>query len=395
VHNFRSPASALGALLFAALGAAAACLIRRELGLSSKRTHDADGELRLHSIISSAMDAIITIDERQQIVLFNTAAENIFGCSASEAVGSPIDRFIPVRYRTQHLQHVKRFGESGSTMRRMGGALVLAGLRANGEEFPIDASISHTTVDSHRFYTVILRDVSERERATEALRRSHQELRELYESIHEVREAERTRIARELHDELAQSLTALKMDAAWIAGRLPPECWELAGKADRMKSVVDSTVAAVRRIAADLRPVMLDDLGLVPALDSLLNDLAERTGIEVRLVAPADELLLQDPLATAAYRMVQEALTNVARHAKATAVIIEVSVDDRALRIRVRDNGRGLMPDPNRKSFGLAGIRERARTLGGDARVYSPAQGGTVVHIEVPLAGQPVAGAAG
>ena len=387
--------TALGALLFATLGATAAYLLGRRLRVTNKLSHDAaSSELGLHSIINSAMDAIISIDERQQIVLFNTAAENIFGCSASEAMGSPIARFIPVRYRAQHVQHVKRFGESGATMRRMGGDLVLAGLRTNGEEFPIDASISHATVDSRRFYTVILRDVSERERASQALRRSHQELRELYESMHQVREAERTRIARELHDELAQSLTALKMDAAWIASRLPSEHGELAGKAERMKGVVDNTVAAVRRIAADLRPVMLDDLGLVAALESFLNDLAERTGIEVRLTAPVDELMLQDPLSTAVYRMVQEALTNVARHAHATAVTVEVGVADRTLRIRVRDNGRGLRPDPNRKSFGLAGIRERARTLGGDARVYSPAAGGTVVDIDIPLEGESIAGAA-
>jgi two-component system sensor kinase len=270
---------------------------------------------------------------------------------------------------------------------------VLAGLRADGEEFPIDASISHVSVGDRKFYTVILRDITERHGAAAALNKSHQELRALYESMHQVREAERTRIARELHDELAQWLTALKMDAAWIATRLPREQEQLIGKAERMKAVVDSTVAAVRRIAADLRPVMLDDLGLVPALESLLNDLAERVGIEVSVNADGDELDLPEPLATAVYRMVQEALTNVARHANATAIVVDVTVAGEELHVRVRDNGQGIRIDPNRKSFGLLGIRERARTLGGDARIYSPAEGGTIVEIDIPLQVQGTAGA--
>lgn len=301
---------------------------------------------------------------------------------------------MPERYRLRHREHVRRFGEAGMTMRRMGSDLILAGLRADGEEFPIDASISHVDVEGEKFYTVILRDITERQGTAAALSKSHQELRELYESMHQVREAERTRIARELHDELAQCLTALKMDVAWIASRLPEGQEDLLAKAERAKTVVDSTVAAVRRIAADLRPVMLDDLGLVPAIESLLHDLTERAGIEATVNAGSEELILPEPLATAIYRMVQEALTNVARHANATAVVVDVIPAGDTLHVRIRDNGRGLNPDPGRKSFGLLGIRERARTLGGDARIYSPHGGGTVVEIDVPLQLQRAAEAA-
>ena len=352
-----------------------------------------ESERRLQSIIGSAMDAIITIDEEQNVVLFNAAAERIFGCRARDAVGSPIERFIPERYRATHREHVRRFGEAGVTMRRMGGNLVLAGLRASGEEFPIDASISHVTVSGRKFYTVILRDVTARQRSAEAIERSHRELRELYESMHQVREAERTRIARELHDELAQWLTALKMDAAWIATRLPPEHEQLVRKAHGMKAVVDSTVAAVRRIAADLRPVMLDDLGFMPALENLVNDLSGRAGIEVGLDAEGD-FDLREPLATALYRMVQEALTNVARHANATAAVVELRRDENRLQVRVRDDGQGFNPDASRKSYGVLGIRERARTLGGEARIYSLPEGGTIVDIDLPLVVKDAAGAA-
>lgn len=208
----------------------------------------------------------------------------------------------------------------------------------------------------------------------------------MYESMHQVREAERTRIARELHDELAQWLTALKMDVSWMRTRLPEAEAQLVSKAERMKGVVDSTIAAMRRIAADLRPVMLDDLGLMPAIENLLHGLSERTGIQVSLTGSEALDELREPLVTAVYRMIQEALTNVARHAFATQVTVSLEMAGQRLAVSVRDNGQGLNPDPNRKSFGLLGIRERAKTLGGEARIYSPPEGGTVVEITVPLA---------
>jgi signal transduction histidine kinase len=200
-----------------------------------------------------------------------------------------------------------------------------------------------------------------------------------------VREAERTRIARELHDELAQWLTALKMDAAWLGARLPQHEDKLVARVAKMKDVVDNTVAAMRRIAAALRPAMLDDLGLIPAIENLLAELSGRTGIDVKLSGSEPDTRLEEPLATAVYRMVQEALTNVARHAGASRVTVEIAGALERLHVVVRDDGRGMKPDPGRKSFGLLGIRERARTLGGSARIYSPPEGGTVVEIDLPL----------
>jgi PAS domain S-box-containing protein len=376
----------LGALAMAAFTAMAAHLLGRQLNFTGRLAQDlSESEMRLNSIIASAMDAIITVDESQHIVLFNAAAERIFGCSAREAVGSPLDWLLPERFRAVHAQHVRRFGESGATVRRMGGDLVLAGRRLDGEEFPIDASISQATVNGRKYFTVILRDITERQRVADALRQSHEELRALYESMHEVREAERSRIARELHDELAQSLTALKMDASWIATQKPEEHSKLVTRAERMKSVIDNTVAAVRRIAADLRPLDLDELGVIPALEELSSSLAERTGLAVAFKPQIDDLNLREPHATALYRMVQEALTNVARHANASSVTLDIRLTNDTLLVRVQDDGQGFKPDPGRKSLGVLGIRERARTLGGEARIFSPKEGGTVVEIEIPL----------
>ena len=333
------------------------------------------------------MDAIITVDERQHIVLFNAAAERIFRCSAADAIGGPLDRFIPERFRAAHRAHVTRFGATGATVRRMGGEVALHGLRADGEEFPIEASISHTKAGGKELFTVVLRDISIRVTAAAEIERSHRQLRDLYQQMHEVREAERVRIARELHDELAQWLTALKMDVSWLAGRLPQEDDRLRERVERMKQLVDSTVTSVRRIAADLRPAMLDDLGLVPAVEHLLHEFSRRTGIVVGLDASAGEVAFREPLSTAVYRMVQEALTNVARHAQATEVRVAIRVQGDELTISTCDNGVGIVDARLRsgKSLGILGIKERARTLGGGADVYSPSGGGTVVEIKVPV----------
>jgi len=177
-------------------------------------------ESRLRGIIESAMDAIITVDETERIVLFNSAAEAIFGCTRDEALGGPLAQFIPERFHAEHPAHIRRFGEGDGTSRRMGGQRIVTGLRRNGEEFPIDASISQAATAVGKFFTVILRDVTERVRAEEALRRSKEELRELAAIASSAREQERARIARELHDDLAQMLTALNMDLIWAGSAL-------------------------------------------------------------------------------------------------------------------------------------------------------------------------------
>ena len=344
---------------------------------------------RLHGIIQSAMDAIITTDREQRIVQFNDAAEKIFRCRELDAIGSPLERFIPERFRAAHRGHIEKFGDTRVTTRIMGDhRLALSGLRADGEEFPIDASISQVTVEGNKYFTVILRDITERKNAEEALRRSYDELRELSGAMHDVREAERTRIARELHDELAQWLTAIKMDVSWLSSRLPREHAQLVDKTDKVKALVDTTVNAVRRIASDLRPVMLDDLGLMPAIESLLHDLSQRTGIVISLDADSGDLDFHEPLATALYRMVQEALTNVARHAGATEVRVTISRGSDDLVLQVLDNGRGFDPEAalRRKSYGIMGIQERAHTLGGRARITRIDAGGTLVEIVIPMA---------
>jgi PAS domain S-box-containing protein len=346
----------------------------------------ARSEARLRGILDSAMDAIITVDERQRIVMFNAAAEAMFGCPQSEAIGAPLSWFIPERFRGSHADHVRRFGEAGVSSRRMGGLRVVTGLARDGREFPIDASISQASDAGGKFYTVILRDVTGRVRAEEALRESKEELQELATASHAAREQEQSRIARELHDELGQALTALKMMVAWIDQKTGRADLEMAGKLDRMAKLIDNTLEATRRISAELRPLILDDLGLVPALESVVEGFVERTGIACDFKAE-EGLDLEDARKSAVFRIVQESLTNIARHAKATHVDVRIGRDDATIAIDVRDNGVGFdtTAQRSRLSRGLLGMRERAYLLGGTLSMESAPGEGTRLSVRIPI----------
>ena len=349
-------------------------------------------ETRVALIVESAMDAIITIDERQHIVLFNKAAEEVFHCPRGEAVGAPLAWFIPERFRAGHQPLVKRFGADQGGSRRMGHARVVMGLRRNGEEFPIEASISQVVEHGQQFFTVILRDVTARVRAEEALRKSKDEIQSLALASSTAREQEKSRIARELHDELGQALTALKIDLGWLNENLGEPATEVARKLYSMQALLDGTVAAARRIAADLRPLMLDDLGLTAAADWLVQNFTTRTGIACELVLGEGELDLPDPYATTVFRVLQECLTNVAKHAQASQVEVTLERSAADVLLTVRDNGLGFAPEKPRNSgsFGLIGLRERAYLVGGEVAIESAPGHGTRVALRVPAqAGAP------
>ena len=348
----------------------------------------ARSEARLRGILDSAMDAVITVDDQQKVVLFNAAAEKMFGCPQEQAMGAPLAWFIPDRFRDAHARHVDDFGATGVTSRRMAGARVVMGLRRNGEEFPIDASISQLTDGTSRFYTVVLRDVSERMLTLESLARSKEELRELASAASSAREHEQSRIACELHDELAQAMSALKMDLSLIRSSSSGEDVSLAKRLDRMEAQIDATIAAMRRIAADLRPLTLDDLGLAPAIESLVQDFQRRSGVRCELVIADPDLELPGAHATAVFRIVQESLTNVGKHAKASNVEVVIGEDPEGIIVAVRDDGVGFAIDGPRKpqSYGLLGVRERAYLLGGQTRIVSAPGKGTEIEVRLPHA---------
>ena len=235
-------------------------------------------------------------------------------------------------------------------------------------------------------------DITERKAAEETLKRSREQLRSLAAHLQSIREEERIRIAREIHDELGQMLTGFKMDLSWLDRRLFENLDEsvnspLLDKIKTMSRLLDEMVHSVRKISAELRPRMLDDLGLVAAMEWQAREFERRTGLRCEFHSDAGDVPLSPDLDTAVFRIFQEALTNVARHAGATRVRLTLLATAQHLRLEIRDNGRGITERElaNSRSLGLLGMRERALILGGHVHISGTPDQGTTVAVQIPL----------
>jgi signal transduction histidine kinase len=259
-------------------------------------------------------------------------------------------------------------------------------LKRGASDYVLKNTLTHLVPAVHR----TLREAAERadrKRAEARLRDSHEQLRALSVYLQYVREEERTRIAREVHDELGQQLTKLKMDLAWVGGRLPRALRPLLDKIHDMSAHVDATIQSVRRIATELRPGILDDLGLIAAIEWQANEFQTRTGIECHVSSNLQDTLLDADLNTAFFRIFQETLTNIMRHANASRVDVSAIKRDGWLELVVQDNGRGIQPGEitDRRSIGLLGMEERAGLLGGEFKIGGEPGRGTTVTVRIPL----------
>ena len=254
-----------------------------------------------------------------------------------------------------------------------------------GAPLSVHLSLNPLRLDSTRAVCLIASDLSEMKRAEQELRASSEQLRNLAAHLLSVREEERARISREVHDELGQSLTAVKMDLAWLAGRLPQRNGQMLKRIRSTRQLADSIIQSIRRISTELRPAVLD-LGLAAAVEWQVQEFQARSGIQCKV-----RLLTREEVAsnasTAMFRIFQETLTNVARHAKATRAEVVLQKQRDRLVLLIRDNGRGFdQADPSlSKSLGLLGMRERAAILGGRVNISSAPGKGTTVTAWIPL----------
>lgn len=229
----------------------------------------------------------------------------------------------------------------------------------------------------------------ERQRAEDKLRRSLDQLRALTTYLQYVREEERTRIAREVHDELGQALTGLKLDMSWLASKLGKNARPVQQKVKTMVDHIDATIQTVRRIATELRPGILDSLGLVAAMEWQANEFQTRTGIPCVVVTSVGDTVWDQDITTVFFRIYQETLTNIIRHAKATRVDVRLDQEEDTLIMTVSDNGRGISEEEmaSTRSLGLVGMRERATLIGGELTLHGAPGQGTTVTLRVPLHG--------
>jgi signal transduction histidine kinase len=218
------------------------------------------------------------------------------------------------------------------------------------------------------------------------LRKAHSDLKAIMNRLEDIREEERAAIARELHDELGQVLAGFRMDLSWLLKRLPPEKGDLIRKAQFMKSYIDPAIALIRRISTELRPGILDDLGLVATIEWQLQILRNRTGMDCEFVSHIDESELDGKLKTVLFRIVQESMTNIIRHAGATAVRMSLVEVEGNLNLKIEDNGKGIRSHDLRKtsSTGLRGMRERLAFFNGKFSVKGEPGKGTTLDIVIP-----------
>ncbi|MBW1896458.1 MAG: PAS domain S-box protein, partial [Deltaproteobacteria bacterium] len=258
----------------------------------------------------------------------------------------------------------------------------------DGRAFPAEISASTFGLMGRKAVCCLVRDVTERVNAEDELKKSREQLRDLSTYLQSAREQERTSIAREVHDDLGQTLTALKMDLSWLNKKLPKGQDALVEKTNAMTDLIDSSIQSVQRISSELRPGLLDDLGLTAAIEWQAEEFEKRSGIICEVNFDPEEIVLDRNLATTIFRIFQETLTNVARHANASEVRVDLIHKQDRLRLIVTDNGEGIsdekLSDP--KAFGLIGMRERAFFWAGEVHITGIPNEGTTVEVSIPMA---------
>ena len=345
-----------------------------------------ESEERFRALAESATDAIIFTDSRGTIIFLNRAGEAIFRYAAEELIGKPVAKLLPERLRDAFQEAMQRGGESGE-FSILGKTAELLGTRKNGEEFPAEISFSSWQTAEELFYSTIVRDITERKRAEEELRATQEQLRNLSTHLQFVSEKERTNLAREIHDELGQALTALQIDLYWLGERVPVSKEDLIQKINSMSDIIEAVIQSTQRISTELRPVLLDTLGLSAAIEWQVEEFQKRTGIQCEVVIDSADIDLDPDRSTAIFRILQESLTNVARHADATEVWVGLNRHSDKLILEVVDNGKGITQDQisGSMAFGLIGMRERIRPWGGKFNICGIDGKGTTVAATISL----------
>jgi PAS domain S-box-containing protein len=377
---------ALGAVLMCIFTALiAAYLVSKMQGKQELSIALSAADERYQHTVNSVMDAIVAVDEDLHIVMFNPSAEAMFGLDASKALGHPLDILLPERLRTVHRHHMMGFSAGNQASRGMAPQMDIFGVRSNGVEFPMESTISHSIIGGKLQMTAVLRDVTERRKTESALRTVNTQLRELSANLQNVREEERKRFSRELHDDLGQRLTGLKLSLSWMVSRLKEGKPTAVSDVDEMRHQMDAAIGSVRRIAAELRPRVMDDLDFREALTWQMNEFFKHSGIQIELDLRGADRVVEDGLATALFRIVQEALTNVVRHSGADKVVVSLQHAKDQLTLLISDNGHGFDQESMVGGVGLVSMRERCGAIGAAFGVNSYPGAGTRIEVTVPM----------
>ena len=341
------------------------------------------------TLIHHAPETIMTIDHHGRITFVN---KGIWGYSVEMLMETNLFDHVPEKEHPKILHCLSEaFRQSRASTCEISGIdddwtvwyLFSFGgphqLVINKRGVPVTTTTTTTT-------TLLIREISEHKRMEETLRVSGEHLRDFAARLEAVREEERTRVAREIHDDLGQALTALKLDLSWLQGkRVSPSM--LKSKLTSIIGQVDETIDRVRRISSELRPPLLDNLGLIPAIDWHLSELRKHARIRARMTSNVEDLDLPMEVSVAVFRVAQEALTNVVRHAKASRVEVHIRFEQNELHVSVIDNGVGIGKNnkSDLRSLGIVGMKERISRIGGAFSISSEPGKGTRLDLKVPV----------
>ena len=344
-------------------------------------------EVRL-LIMNAALDAIICIDTGGAITIWNSQAENLFGWKENEIIGKQLaETIIPYQYREAHKKGFKHYLQTGEGP-VLNKVIEITAMHRSGKEFPIELAIVPIKKGGDEFFCAFIRDITLRKKADEKLQHSYEEIRRLASHLQNVREEERLIMSREIHDQLGQQLTVMKMDIGWLMNKVQSSASGASQeKLRELNAMMDETIKTVRKIASDLRPTLLDNIGLGAAIEWHLSDFEKRAGIEVQYTGLNEEVSLSLASKTGLFRIVQESLTNVARYAQARKVIVFLEKKFDQLLLTIQDNGIGFDQEKiaAKKTFGIVGMRERAAMMGGGYYISSIPGKGTTTIVKVPL----------
>ena len=349
-----------------------------------KQTKEAlrETEEKYRNLVERANDGIVIIQDEVMKYLNPRLAE-MGGYTVEEVVGTPFTDYLHPAERTTTVDHYQR-RMSGEDVEPIYETILR---RRDGGDVNVEINASIISYQGSPAGLVIVRDVTERKQAEEQLKASREQLRRLSAHLQSVREEERTSLARDIHDELGQALTAVKIDLSWLTKKFPTDRELLREKTKSMSKLIDMTIQKVRRISTELRPGLLDDFGLVAAIEWQGDEFQKLTGVECKISSNPKDIVLDKDRSIALFRIFQELLTNVTRHANATGVKVSIVEEAGKIVLKVRDNGKGITKKQisNPKAFGLIGIRERVHSWQGEFKIGDAPGGGTVATVILRL----------
>ncbi len=338
--------------------------------------------LELSQIFETSADGMRIVDRDFNVIMANDTFATLVGLDKTKIIGHKCHAHFkgelcdtsrcPLRRILKHEQRLEYDVEK---------------IRIDGSRVPCIVSATPFRAPDGEILGIVedFKDISERRNWEARLMESHERLGKLTSHLQVIREQERRRIAREIHDELGQSLTALNMDVHWLKRHLSERDLSISDKIDDMKTLVSHTARAVHRISSELRPGILDDFGLSAAIEWQAGEFSQRTGITCVVNSNPHDIVLNDDLSIAMFRIFQESLTNITKHAEASRVTVLLRYSNEMFEMRIEDDGKGFaqLPVNRGQRYGLIGMQERVRDLGGKLEIDSAQNGGVTVSVSV------------